>query len=180
MPDFIQSLDAKILFYIQSLHNSVLDKFMPLVTFLGDKGLIWIIVCFVLLFSKKYRFVGILGFCALISSGLISEHLIKSIVQRPRPFITYPQELLISSPKGCSFPSTHSAEAFAVATILLTSFKKYGLIFVVFAALIAFSRLYLFVHYPFDVASGIILGVICSIAILYFIKPVVNKTSING
>jgi undecaprenyl-diphosphatase len=62
----------------------------------------------------------------------------------------------------------HTTVAFAVSGVLFKTMKKYGIVFIVLAVLISFSRLYLFVHYPSDVLVGIVLGLICSKIVLYF------------
>jgi undecaprenyl-diphosphatase len=175
MADFIQTLDEKILFFIQdNLHNGFLDILMPFITFLGSSGgLVWIAACVALIFSKKYRMAGIMGICVILLSNIASEYLIKSIVQRPRPFILHPQELLISKPGGYSFPSSHTTVSFAVSTVLFISIKKYGFILFTSALLISFSRLYLFVHYPSDVITGAITGLLCSLAVLGAFKKFV-------
>lgn len=171
MTQFIQNLDIQILLFIQNnLRNSLMDKLMPFLTILGESGLIWIVICIGLIFSKKYRRFGIMGICAFLLSALLSEYTIKFLVHRPRPFVIYPHDLIIPKPKGYSFPSSHTTWSFAVATILCIPFKKYGIIFFILASLIAFSRLYLFVHNPSDVLAGIILGLICAFIIICAFK----------
>ncbi len=172
MPSFIQNFDTKLLFCIQnSLHNSLMDKLMMFFTFLGDGSLIWIVICIVSICTKKYRRAGLMGICALILSTLISEYIVKLIVQRPRPFEIYTYTLLIPAPGGYSFPSSHTAESFAAAGILFKSVKNYGFLFVILALLISFSRLYLFVHFPSDVLAGAIIGMACSAVTCCVFKP---------
>lgn len=172
MLDFVQTLDEKILYFIQNnLHNNILDKLMPFLTFLGSKGgLVWIAVCVALLFSKKYRMAAVMGICVIILSNIVSEYVIKLIVQRPRPFILHPHELLISKPEGYSFPSSHTAVSFGVSIVLFKSIKKFGFTLITLALLISFSRLYLFVHYPSDVITGVITGILCSLLVLRIFK----------
>jgi undecaprenyl-diphosphatase len=90
------------------------------------------------------------------------------VVQRIRPSADIPEiNMLIAKPLSYSFPSGHAASSFAVAGVLSKYFKKYAPEFLGLASLIAFSRLYLYVHYPTDVLAGIILGLICSRIIIY-------------
>ena len=68
--------------------------------------------------------------------------------------------LLIKAPKDYSFPSGHTMASFAAATVLIYMNRKVGIVAMVLTVLIAFSRLYLYVHYPTDVLGGIITGAI--------------------
>jgi undecaprenyl-diphosphatase len=122
--------------------------------------------------TPKYRKVGILTICALILSSILGEGLIKHLVKRPRPFIADPAvQLLIAKPLSYSFPSGHTTSAFAAAGIIVKMVKRYRAYVITLALLIAFSRMYLFVHYPTDIVGGIILGLVCSKIVIYFSKP---------
>ena len=169
MLEIINRLDLNILDFIQSnLRNYFLDKLMIIITSLGNGGCFWIALMVVLLFTEKYRNVGILAIIALILSTIMGEVIIKNIVQRPRPFLAVTTiNMLIAKPLTYSFPSGHATVAFAVAGVLFEKFKKYGFIFIMLALLISFSRIYLFVHYPSDVIAGIALGLVCSKIVLY-------------
>ena len=70
-------------------------------------------------------------------------------------------ELLIQAPIGYSFPSGHTLLGFTAATVLFLRDKRLGIAAGIVALLIAFSRLYLNVHYATDVAAGILLGIFC-------------------
>lgn len=168
----ITKLDLNILEFIQNnFHNHILDKIMPLITLLGDSSCFWIIIGVVLIATKKYRKIGILTILTVILCTVLGGGIIKNIVQRPRPFLEVSTvEILISKPVDYSFPSIHTAVAFAVSGVLFKTIKKYGVVFIFLAVLIAFSRLYLFVHYPSDVIAGVILGLLCTKIVLYFSK----------
>ena len=165
MLEIISNLDINMLNFIRdNLSNPVMDKIMIFITTLGDKGIIWIIIGIILLSMKKYRKVGFTLLIALLVNALIGEGILKNIVQRPRAFITYPDiSIIINPPSSFSFPSGHTASSFAAATVLGYYFKGWRYILYIFASLIAFSRLYLFVHYPSDIIFGILLGVICGL-----------------
>jgi len=164
MFETIQNIDLEILSYIQEVvSNTFLDKLMIFITLLGSKGAIWIISSLVLLINKKTRRVGIMAMTALILTGILGEAVIKPLVKRARPFVDHPSfNLMIKPPSTYSFPSGHTASSFAVAGVLTRELKKYGIVFLILATLIAFSRIYLFVHYPSDVVVGIIMGLMCS------------------
>ncbi|HNX64600.1 MAG TPA: phosphatase PAP2 family protein [Oscillospiraceae bacterium] len=162
---FIQSFDDTILVFIQeNLRNSFCDSFLSFITSLGNKGMIWIIAALIMLFFKKTRKCGIFTLISLALVCLSGEVIIKHIICRDRPFITScyltTTELLIKAPHSYSFPSGHTGSSFAASTSIFLYNKKAGIFAFVLAALIAFSRIYLYVHYPSDILGGIILGTI--------------------
>lgn len=158
----ITAIDTSILYGIQNLlQNSFMDFLVPWITFLGDKGIIWIIFGILLLISKKSRKYGIALFVALLLCSLLGNEVIKNIVMRPRPCHVNEVALLIDMPHGYSFPSGHTGSSFAAAYVIYKYNSKYGLYAYILAALIGFSRLYLFVHYPSDVLCGALLGMFC-------------------
>lgn len=161
-------LDIEILKFIYGTSNKVIDNIMPIITSLGNGGVVWIIIIALLIINKKYRKIGILAACALALVTVLGEGVIKHIIQRPRPFIEVSNiRLLIPKPSSSSFPSGHTASSFAVAFIVGKKIKKLKLPVYILAAAIAFSRLYLFVHYPTDIIGGIVIGVISGSFILY-------------
>jgi undecaprenyl-diphosphatase len=84
---------------------------------------------------------------------------LKALADRPRPFIRYPEpEVLVPKPHDASFPSGHAATSFAAATILSFGFPKAAPAFLVLAAAVAYSRVYVGVHYPLDIIGGAVLG----------------------
>lgn len=174
----LSEIEREILFFIQNhLHNEILDKVMIFITFLGDRGFVWILLSLILILNKKYRYIGILTLISLMLCTIIGEGIIKNIIGRPRPFTDYPSiNLLIKPLKSFSFPSGHTASSFAAAGVLIKYFKKYRIIIIVFACVMAFSRLYLFVHYPGDILAGIVLGLLCSkiVIIVYARQGVKN------
>lgn len=177
----LSAFDMKILNFIKDFcHTPVLDRVMPMITFLGDSGLIWILISAALLLSKKYRSAGIMALCALLINYLLGEVLIKNLIQRPRPFTEYPfMELLIAKPSSYSFPSGHTASSFAAAGILAKEFRKYRIPIYTLAVLIAFSRMYLYVHYPTDILGGIVLGLLSAKIVLHFSRRASSRQELN-
>ena len=141
--------------------TSVLDSFFLVVTKIaGSYGQLWVIVAAVLLVFKKTRKAGVAVLLAYAAVFLIGQYGLKNLVSRPRPCqIDLDFALLVDRPSSSSFPSTHSAWAFGAATAVFMQHKKSGIAAFIAAALIAFSRMYLFLHFPTDVLAGIVLGI---------------------
>lgn len=168
----IQTIDNFILLFIKdNMHGAIMDKVMVIITYLGNGGMTWIIIAALLMINKKYRKIGFIALGALILSTILGEGILKHLVKRIRPSADIPAvNLLIAKPLSYSFPSGHTTSSFAVAGVLAKYFKKYALEIFSVAFLIAFSRLYLYVHYPTDVIAGIIIGILCSKLILIILK----------
>jgi undecaprenyl-diphosphatase len=177
MLEILKNIDVTLLKLIHdNFQNPILDKIMPVITYLGNGGIVWIIISLVLIMTKKYRKIGILCALALLLNTIIGEGILKNLFQRQRPFVDMPiVNLLVSKPVSYSFPSGHTSTAFAVAGVLGSQFKRCKTPIFILASLIAFSRLYLFVHYPFDVLAGIIQGMICAKVVLKFYSSSKNN-----
>ena len=157
--------DFPILEWIaHNLQYPFLDSVMPLITQLGDAGIVWILVAAVLLFLPKHRTSGLGILFALIIGFLVCNVILKPLVARPRPYdylLTHfgkTVTLLIEAQHDFSFPSGHTIASFEAATVLILDRKKIAIPCLFLACLIAFSRLYLYVHYPTDVLASILLG----------------------
>ncbi len=171
-------MDLQILQFIQHyIVSDFLDPCMQFFSYVGEAGIIWIIIGISMAISKKYRVYGFMLLLAMLLGFLVGEIGIKNIVQRVRPCYEYPiANMNIEKPESFSFPSGHSCSSFAAAFILLKANKRFGVYGFVLAPLIAFSRLYNYVHYPTDVLAGIALG-LGSALLIYsiFKKFVLNK-----
>lgn len=169
-------MELSILYAINELHNTVLDKIMTVITTLGDAGIIWIVIAIVLLLNKKTRKCGFLIAVSLLLGIIFGNIILKNLIARPRPFsIDGTIELLIKAPKDYSFPSGHTLASFEAAVIIFLHNKKWGIPALVLATLIAFSRMYLFVHYPTDIIAGAILGTLISMIVFYGYENYKNK-----
>lgn len=166
--DFLLPFDGPVMAFIQQrFHNPVTDAVFPLITYLGELGACWIFLSLVLLFMKKYRRAGVLMLAAMLLGALLGEGLLKHLLCRPRPFQYYGMAcpLLIDPPSGFSFPSGHSCASFAAATALFLRHKREGALAYLLAGMIAFSRVFLFVHFPSDILAGALLGVLCALLV---------------
>ena len=172
--------DFSILDYIQAhLRNGFLDATLPYITRLADNGYIWIFVALLMLISKKYRKYGIILAVSLIFSLLFCNLSIKPLVARVRPFYLNPIELLIPQPSEFSFPSGHTSVSFAALPALFLANKRFGIGALVLSVIIAFSRVYLYVHYPTDIIGGIIIGLCCAFLAVLCCKPLLKALKIK-
>lgn len=161
-----ERFDLPILDWIAAnLWCPFLDAVMPVITLLGDAGIFWIAIAVVLLFFPKTRKVGLGMGAALILGLLVCNVTLKPLIARPRPY-DYQLEhfgvtikLLIEAQHDFSFPSGHTIASFEAATVLLIHSRKAGIPAMILACLIAFSRMYLYVHYPTDVIASVVLGI---------------------
>lgn len=132
---------------------------MPFVSSLSNHGEIWILSAAILLLLRRQRKYGVSAACALILDLVACNMLLKPLIGRARPFPLRPDlPLLVPPPGDASFPSGHTASAFAVVFALRTAGSPLWLPALALAVLTAFSRLYLYVHWPSDILGGILLG----------------------
>lgn len=158
----MQEMELSILDWIQEhLRCGFLDTVLPVITRLCDHGEIWIVLAAVLLFWRKKRRSGLAVSGALVLDLVSCNLLIKPLVGRIRPFVINPGvSLLVEPPLDASFPSGHTAVSFAAVFALMAMKDPLWKPAMVLAVLIAFSRLYLYVHWPSDVLGGIVLGAV--------------------
>ena len=182
-PDAIQNWDVSVLNWIQNhIANPVLDVIFTFITHLGDAGILWIAAAVIMLFFKKTRKCGIMMGVALLLGLILGNGIAKNLFGRVRPFnldgaygsMKTVENLLISKPGDKSFPSGHTLGSFEAAFTVFICNKKFGTPMIVLAALIAFSRLYLYVHFPTDIFVGILLALLNAF-LAYLIVSAVYK-----
>ncbi len=161
-----ERFDLPILDWIAAkLWCPFLDAVMPLITALGNGGIFWIAAALILMLIPKSRRTGFSMGAALLMGLVLCNLILKPLVARIRPYDYQTEhfgvviDLLIATPHDYSFPSGHTIASFEAATALIIHDRKLGIPAMVIAGLVAFSRLYLYVHYPTDVIASIILGV---------------------
>ena len=163
------SFDLPILDWIQAnLQSGFMDTIMPIITKFGDAGLFWMVCAALLAIFPKTRRIG-LGMAFAMAMGLLVCNLtLKPLVARIRPYdlqetLGVTINLLIEKQHDFSFPSGHTIASFEACTVMMLGNKKLGIPATLLAIAIAFSRLYLYVHYPTDVIASVILGTIFGI-----------------
>lgn len=170
--EWILSADNRLLTLIQEhLRTPLGDAVMPWITALGNLGIFWILLAVILLFFPKWRMAGVQMLTAMALATLVGTVILKPLIARERPFLANDfTGLLIAAPKDFSFPSGHSAASMAVAAVLLRRSSRAGVPALVLALLIAFSRMYLYVHYPSDVLAGLLLGTFSALIAMWILK----------
>lgn len=177
------TFDLPILDWIQAhMTSPMMDKIMTVITLCGEPA-VWVVLCLILVMIPKTRKFGWSATAALVLGLLVCNATLKPLIARIRPYDLHEQitgnhiDLLVKTPHDWSFPSGHTIAAFEFATALWVRKKSIGIPVFLFAILLSFSRLYIYVHYPtdvfFSVAAGILFGLLgCLIVnIWYKAKP---------
>lgn len=183
--DAIYSFDYSILNYInEHFHNTFFDGFFSIITHLADAGWFWIALAALLLCFKKTRKTGCVMGAALLMGVIFGNGILKPLIHRVRPYdnaawspAVTRATLLISPPSDYSFPSGHTLASFEGAFGIFLCNKKWGAPALVLAVLIAFSRLYFYIHYPTDVIGGMILGIGFAVAAFFIVGAIWNKVT---
>lgn len=173
----MQTAELAVLDWIQThLRCGFLDAVLPVISWTCDHGEIWILLAAVLLFWKKHRWKGVSVSFALILDLICCNMILKPLVGRIRPFaVNTAVELLTAPPADASFPSGHTAASFAAVFALRASGSPLWKPAAVLASVIAFSRLYLYVHWPTDVLGGIVVGAAVGVAGAWIAKRLRKK-----
>ena len=157
----MNTLELGILDLIQKIRCPLLDFIMKYITHLGDGGLIWILIGVSLFIFKKTRKVGLMILVGLVFHLVLLNHGLKPLVHRIRPCYLKEIDMLIKKPTDYSFPSGHTAAGcIAIMVFYLSKYQKAFIVSLILTIIIAFSRMYLYVHYPTDILVGALLGLL--------------------
>lgn len=152
-------MELQILHAIQGIHQEWLTEILRFFTTIGESGLVWIVIAIVLTCIPKTRKCGLTMIIAMAITYLVGNLFLKNVIARPRPCaVDTGVTLKIPFPSEYSFPSGHTSNGFAGAVTIFSYYRKAGILSLLMAAVIAFSRLYFFVHYPTDILGGMVLG----------------------
>jgi undecaprenyl-diphosphatase len=146
------------------LHRiGALDGVMWGVSAVGRGGMIWVLLALVLIALRRFGLSSLAAvLLALLLASLVTDQLLKPMVGRERPYVGTPDVRVIGGrPDDASFPSGHAANAFAGAYVLSAVAEEPAILWWGLAIVIAYSRVYLGVHYPLDVAVGGLIGIAC-------------------
>lgn len=173
----MNGFELSILLWMQENLRGFMDGFWIFITSLADKGWFWILLAVILLFFRKTRVAGVTVLVALIFNHVMTNMILKDLVGRPRPYVASDEIVtLIKQLSSYSFPSGHTSSSFAAAFVLYRMLpKKAGILALVLAGMIGFSRMYVGVHYPTDVLGGIVVAFMCSVWAHYLVQVIIRK-----
>lgn len=174
----MQNFELGMLDWIQAhLRCGFLDAVLPAVSWTCNHGELWILLAVALVLFRKTRRQGWSVGCALVLDLICCNLILKPLVGRVRPFaVNTAVELLTAPPLDASFPSGHTAASFAAVFALKASGSRLWTPALAVAVVIAFSRLYLYVHWPSDVLCGGLLGTALGYAGAYAVKAIYRRT----
>lgn len=153
--------EFEFLHVLQGLHTPWLDQVMVFVTSLANHGELWLLLAGIFVCVPRTRKMGLAMFLSMALGYIMGNLFLKNLIARSRPCWLEPQvPMLVSVPRDFSFPSGHTLVSFEGAVSVWRFERRWGWIALGLAALIAFSRMYLFVHFPTDILGGLVLGAV--------------------
>ncbi len=183
MGEFLLQIDKSLFtFFNQIFTNSFFDSIMPVITDWNKTWYGWVL--FVILWGllvwkggRKGRILAFALFVVVAVSDQLSSNFIKKVVMRPRPChqvnghtIVEHVRLLVTCGSGFSFPSSHAVNSFAVATFFGVYYKRYAWAYFLYAVIMSYSRVYVGVHYPYDIFVGALVGTVCGLLCVYLLQ----------
>lgn len=161
--------EIDVLNAIHGALNSVAMDYVALAfEYVFKIGIIWILIGVLLMRTPKTRKFGATLIFAMLLEFVI-VYCLKFAVDRPRPFVTYEIDALITAFSSTSFPSGHTAQLFCAATVIGIFRREYAIPMFVLAFTVAVSRMYLYAHYPTDVLAGAIIGIVAALVTIEYV-----------
>jgi len=163
-----QNFDISLL---REINQDATPALVSISSFLSDYATVFVFTLIVALFvlayfkkSRELRLQSMVLFTSVVLTDL-TANVLKYIVQRERPFLTYTDIMKYGEGGGYSFPSGHTAEAFALATAISLTYRKWYIVIPAYlwACAVGYSRMQLGAHYPSDVLMGIVFGSMISV-----------------
>jgi undecaprenyl-diphosphatase len=170
MIEWLVGFDTQLFLFLNgSLANPVFDRFMPIITndWLLRVAFLAIVINLAVFGKKQGRIAAILCVVTVACSDQVSAHILKPLVARIRPCHVIPSvHLLVDCSQGLSFPSSHAANSFGIATLISLIYRRKEWLYLSIAAIVSYSRIAVGVHYPLDVLTGTVVGLLCGWVVL--------------
>ena len=162
-------MDTALFRLINGAHATIADPVMVVITWLGVGAAVWFALALIAMTQPRHRAAAGRAMLALAVTLGVNDQIVKRVVDRPRPFIGQIVDARVIQqprPTTSSFPSGHSATAVVGAVSLARVWPQARWALAMLGALIAYSRIYVGVHYPTDVLAGLLLGAACAWLVL--------------
>ncbi len=183
MCEFFTNMDTALFYAVNhGLENKFLDIIMSIITDIGywKIPLLAAWLCLMIFGGKKGRITGIVLVVSLILIDLFNSFPLKSLFERTRPcnIPWLDARILVPTSNSYSFPSSHAANVFGMATILSNKYRRVRFYFFSVALVVGISRIYVGVHYPFDVLAGAAVGILCGLGMLKLEKYILQRIEV--
>ena len=166
MLEYLQKIDTILfIFFNQTMANPVFDVIMPFITNKKTWIPVWLITIVLLLWKggRRGRWAVLTAVLAFALTDPLVSRVLKPMIHRIRPCNALDGvHLLVHKSKGLSMPSAHAANFFALATVFSYFYRRFQWVLWSIAALVAYSRIAVGVHYPSDVLTGAVVGLLCA------------------
>lgn len=180
--EFLQSIDAVLFHFINgTLANPVTDKLMPFITERDNWFIFYALIWLFLIIKGGVRgkVAALLIVPLILLSDQTANNVIKPFFHRIRPcHVLEDVNLLIKCSDSFAFPSNHAVNNFAAAVLFSYFYPPMKYFLYTGALIVSLSRIFVGIHYPFDVLGGAAVGIIFALLIIYFWKLINNKFQI--
>ena len=181
---FFANIDTAVFYAVNhGLENKFFDVIMPIITDIGywKTPLLAAWLCLMIFGGKKGRITGIVLIVSIILIDLFNSYPLKFLFARIRPCnALLDVRTLVPTSTTYSFPSSHASNIFGLATILSSKYKSFRFYFFSVALVVGISRIYVGVHYPFDVLAGAAVGILCGLGMLKLEKYITSHFSLTA
>jgi len=181
---FFTNIDTALFYAVNhGLENKFFDIIMPIITDIAywEIPLLAAWLCLMIFGGRKGRITGIVLVVSIILIDLFNSYPLKFLFARTRPCnVLLDVRTLVPTSTSYSFPSSHATNIFALATILSNKYRSFRFYFFSIALVVGISRIYVGVHYPFDVLAGAAVGTLCGLGALKLEKYITSHFSLTA